>query len=233
MREPPHIAGVGRSDAQTAGLSGLPNNAQRSSGSSCTQRTPAGLPSGMPGIGLEIEGAVQQAPHRSRQFMARHSAIVPRMLRIALAGLHLLALAIGLMAVVLRGSLLKGTVTSETLRRAFRMDTFWGVAAALWLVTGLWRLLGHTEKATAYYWSNHLFLTKMVLFVAVFALEMLPLLTMLRWRRRLQAGEPPAAFVAPAEARRVALFGHIEATLLLVMIFLAVAMARGYGVPPG
>jgi hypothetical protein len=31
------------------------------------QGTPAGLPSGMPGIGLEIDGAVQQAPQPGRQ----------------------------------------------------------------------------------------------------------------------------------------------------------------------
>jgi hypothetical protein len=31
--------------------------------------TPAGLPSGMPGMGEEMDGAVQQAPHRARQFM--------------------------------------------------------------------------------------------------------------------------------------------------------------------
>jgi hypothetical protein len=38
-------------------------------------RTPAGLlmplMSGMPGIGLEMEGAMQQAPQPGRQFMAR------------------------------------------------------------------------------------------------------------------------------------------------------------------
>lgn len=37
---------------------------------SCAQRTPAGLPSGMPGIGDEIDGAVQHAPHAGRQSMA-------------------------------------------------------------------------------------------------------------------------------------------------------------------
>lgn len=37
---------------------------------SCTQRTPAGFPSGMPGIGDEIEGAVQHAPHAGRQSIA-------------------------------------------------------------------------------------------------------------------------------------------------------------------
>ena len=31
------------------------------------QRTPAGLPLGMPGMGDVMEGAVQQAPHPARQ----------------------------------------------------------------------------------------------------------------------------------------------------------------------
>jgi oxygen-independent coproporphyrinogen-3 oxidase len=39
---------------------------QRRCESSWMQGTPAGLPSGMPGIGLEIAGAVQQAPHCGR-----------------------------------------------------------------------------------------------------------------------------------------------------------------------
>lgn len=39
----------------------------RLSSASCTQRTPAGLPLGMPGIGLVIDGAVQQAPQPLRQ----------------------------------------------------------------------------------------------------------------------------------------------------------------------
>ena len=40
--------------------------AQRMSGSSWIQGTPAGLPSGMPGIGRVIDGAMQQAPHPGR-----------------------------------------------------------------------------------------------------------------------------------------------------------------------
>lgn len=62
----PHISSEGRRLAQTAGRSGRPNRRQRLSGVSCTQRTPAGLPSGMPGIGDEIDGAIQQAPQPIR-----------------------------------------------------------------------------------------------------------------------------------------------------------------------
>jgi hypothetical protein len=66
----PHISAVGRSDKHTAGRSGWPNSRQRSASSSCTQRTPAGLPCGMPGMAELMEGAVQQAPQAGRQFIA-------------------------------------------------------------------------------------------------------------------------------------------------------------------
>lgn len=36
---------------------------------SCRQRSPAGLPSGIPGIGDDIEGAMQQAPQPGRHSM--------------------------------------------------------------------------------------------------------------------------------------------------------------------
>lgn len=36
---------------------------------SWTQRTPAGLPFGIPGIGEVIEGAMQHAPHPARQLI--------------------------------------------------------------------------------------------------------------------------------------------------------------------
>jgi putative membrane protein len=151
------------------------------------------------------------------------------MLRITLASLHLLALSLGMMAVVLRGSALRETVSVESLRRAFRLDTIWGIAAALWLVTGLWRLLGQTEKPTAYYLDNHWFLLKMSLFVLIVLLEFGPMLTFIRWRKSLHAGAAPASFVTSAAAKRIAITGHIQATLALVMIFAAAAMARGYG----
>jgi len=62
----PHISSEGRSPAQNAGRSACPKIAQRISSINCTQATPAGLPLGMPGIGLVMEGAVQQAPQWER-----------------------------------------------------------------------------------------------------------------------------------------------------------------------
>ena len=64
-RQAPHISGEGCSEAQTAGRSGESNIRQRISLSRFTQGVPAGLPSGIPGIAEDIDGAMQQAPHRA------------------------------------------------------------------------------------------------------------------------------------------------------------------------
>jgi hypothetical protein len=65
-----HMSGSGASERHTSGRVGWPNSRQRWWASSWMQRTPAGLPEGMPGIGDEIEGAMQHAPQPGRQSMA-------------------------------------------------------------------------------------------------------------------------------------------------------------------
>jgi hypothetical protein len=67
LRESPHISRDGCRLPQTFGRPGCPKIRQPLCSSSCTQRTPAGLPFGMPGIGELIEGAMQQAPQPGRQ----------------------------------------------------------------------------------------------------------------------------------------------------------------------
>jgi hypothetical protein len=65
--ESPHISREGGRLPQTRGRSGCPKILQPFCSSSCTQRTPAGLPFGMPGMGELIDGAMQQAPQPGRQ----------------------------------------------------------------------------------------------------------------------------------------------------------------------
>lgn len=151
------------------------------------------------------------------------------MLRLTLASAHLLALAIGMMATVMRGSALREPPAVESLRRGLRMDVIWGIAAALWVVTGLWRLFGATEKPTAFYMDNLWFHVKMSLFVLIVLLEIWPMLTLTRWRKLARSGAAPASFMTQAIGKRIALIGHIQATLALGMVVAAVSMARGYG----
>lgn len=147
------------------------------------------------------------------------------MLRWILAATHLLALGIGLGAVWARGRALRQPLDLTGLRRVFAADAWWGIAALLWLSTGLWRLIGGTEKATAYYMGNHVFWGKMILFVAIVLLELAPMMALIRWRRQAAAGQLPDVSRAGGFART----SFIQAGLVVLMVFAATAMARGYG----
>lgn len=154
------------------------------------------------------------------------------MLRIALAALHLLALGIGLGAVLRRAAALKEPATAAALRRAMRADMDWGLAAGLWIATGLWRWLGGFEKGTSYYLHNHAFLGKMGVLVLILALEIWPMLTLIKWRAALAKGALPEGVATAATARRVATISSTQALLVVIMVFLAVTMARGMGGSP-
>jgi putative membrane protein len=148
------------------------------------------------------------------------------MLRLILASLHLLGLGIGLGAVWGRARSLRAKPLDEpALRRAFAADSWWGIAALVWIGTGLARLLSETEKSLSYYMGNHLFWGKMTLLGTIIALEIAPAAALVRWRRRLARGEPPDT----PSASRLARISLAQAGLVVLMTALAVAMSRGYG----
>jgi putative membrane protein len=142
-----------------------------------------------------------------------------------LASLHLLALGIGLGAVWVRGRALSSRLDAAGLRSAFQADAWWGFAAFLWISTGLWRLLAGVEKHTDYYLQNHFFFTKMALLAIIVALEVRPMITLMAWRRMAGTGGQPATTLAPTLAR----ISFVQAGLVVLMVFLATAMARGFG----
>ena len=141
------------------------------------------------------------------------------------ASFHLLALGIGLGAVWARGRALRSSLDTGTLRQVFFADTLWGLAALLWLSTGLWRLLAGLEKGTGYYLQNHVFLTKMALLALVLLLEIRPMITLIRWRKMVARGEAPDTRAAALLAR----ISSVQAGLIVLMVFAAAAMARGMG----
>jgi putative membrane protein len=147
-------------------------------------------------------------------------------LRWLLAAAHLLGLGIGLGAVWSRARTLGGPVLDlAAVRRVLAADAWWGAAAALWVATGLVRLLAGTEKPTSYYVHNHAFWGKMALFVVIVALEIRPIVTFTRWRAMVRRGEIPP----PAPAQTLARVSYIQAGLVILMVLAATAMARGLG----
>ena len=143
------------------------------------------------------------------------------------ASLHLLALPLGLGGVWLRSRELARPLDAEGLRRVFAADNAWGIAALLWLSSGLWRAFGGLEKGTLYYLHQPVFHIKMGLFVIVVLLEAWPMATLIGWRSRVRRGEPVDTAAAAAMAR----VGRIEALLVVLIVLAATALARGTFAP--
>jgi len=141
------------------------------------------------------------------------------------SALHVLALALGLPSVYLRGRALKGPLDAAGLKRLFTADGVWGLAAVVWIATGLLRAFGGLEKGTQFYLTSPLFWVKMTLFVLILLLEIWPMVTFIRWRMVVGRGGQPDT----ARARELYLVNHIEMALVVLMVFVASFMARGIG----
>jgi putative membrane protein len=146
-------------------------------------------------------------------------------LRWLLAAIHLLGLGIGLGASAARAAALRRDTGLAGLRAAFAADNWWGLSALLLIGTGLLRAFAGYEKGATYYLDNRLFLAKMGLVAVILMLEVRPMTILIRWRRAVARGETPDTVYAPG----IAWVSQVQAALLVVMVFLATGMARGYG----
>lgn len=145
-----------------------------------------------------------------------------------IGSLHVLTLALGAGAIFARARALHRLSGPGGLPAVFRADNLWGVAAILWLATGLWRAFGGLEKGTAYYLSNPWFHAKLGLFVLIVVLEIWPAATLVRWRMAMRRGVTPDL----SPARKLARVSDLELALVVVIVFLATAIGRGYGLGP-
>ena len=143
-----------------------------------------------------------------------------------ISALHVLALALGLPSVFLRGRALAQPLDEPGLRRLFAADSVWGVAALLWLATGLLRAFGGLENGSQFYLVSSFFWLKMALFAAILLLEIRPMVTFIRWR--IQRGRDTAPDTS--QAHMLFVINQIQLGLVVVMVFVASFMARGFGV---
>ena len=145
-------------------------------------------------------------------------------LRWLIASLHLLALPLGLAAVWTRSRALDAVQRTQDVRRVFVADNLWGLAAIIWIATGLFRVLAGLEKSTSYYLHDRVFYVKMGLLLVILLLEIWPMVTLIRWRVATGRGSPVGLAVAPALAR----ISRIQAGIVVLMVFAATALARGF-----
>jgi putative membrane protein len=142
-----------------------------------------------------------------------------------LSALHVLAFGIGLGSVVARGRALRAVAGGDlaAVSRVLAADNFWGLAAFLWLSTGLLRAFGGIEKSAAFYLYNGFFWVKMALFAGILLLEMRPMVTFITWRAARARGRE-------VDLEKVGLLlrlNRAEIALVVLIPFAAAAMARG------
>ena len=142
----------------------------------------------------------------------------------SLAAIHLLAFALGLWAVLTRGTALRRLAGGvDAVRNVLVADSVWGVSALVLLVTGGMRAFGGFEKGSDYYLHQPLFHLKMTLLLLILLLELVPMITLIKWRMALGKG----VAIDASRAGRLARISHVEALLMMLMVVAATGMARG------
>jgi putative membrane protein len=136
----------------------------------------------------------------------------------AVSAAHILGVALGFGSIVARARALgRGDIPA-----ALGADNLWGLSALVLLGTGLARAFSTLEKGSGYYLASPAFHLKLGLFGLVLALEVWPMITLLRWRLRPELREV-------GRAATLARVSWLELALLLIVPFVAAAMARGLG----
>jgi putative membrane protein len=139
-----------------------------------------------------------------------------------LSAIHVLTLALGLGAVFLRGRALGGPLDDAGWRRLLAADNAWGLAAGLWIASGLARVF-FGGKEPGFYWHNGFFWVKLGLFGLVFALELAPMITFIRVRSARKHHTPLPRFSVEIYRR----INSVELALVVTIVFVAAFMARG------
>jgi putative membrane protein len=161
-----------------------------------------------------VSASVASPPHRPVDCVVVISAL--------LSAVHVLTLALGLGAVFMRGRALGGPLDEAGWQRLLAADSVWGVAAGLWIASGLGRVF-FGGKEPGFYWHNGFFWVKLGLFGVVFALELTPMVTFIRVRSARRHSRALPRFSVEAYRR----INSAEVVLIVAIVFVAAFMARG------
>lgn len=143
-----------------------------------------------------------------------------------MAFLHHLAAFTVVATLAVEVALFKPPLSLTQARRLLGTDTLFGISAGVVLVIGMLRV-GYFEKGPAYYWHDAFFLLKFAAFVIAAVISIYPTVTFLSWRKTLKAGSAPE--ISAERTRRVRLCLMLELTAIVVILFCAALMARGFG----
>ncbi|WKZ34446.1 MAG: DUF2214 family protein [Anaerolineales bacterium] len=117
-------------------------------------------------------------------------------------------------------------LTVPEARRIQRVDLVYGISAGLLIIVGLLRVY-FFEKGPNYYLYNHIFWTKMALFVIIGMLSVYPTIRYIKWNPMLTQNKAPE--IPDNEYKNIRLLLWLEMIGLVLVLFAAPLMARGVG----
>jgi putative membrane protein len=139
-----------------------------------------------------------------------------------LSAIHMLTLALGAGAIFARGRALSRPLDDDGWKRLLAADNAWGIAAILWIASGLLRVF-YGGREPGFYWRNGFFWVKLALFAGVFALELAPMTTFIRVRIARRRATAIPRF--PVDLYRRINAGELG--LVVTIVVVAAFMARG------
>ena len=142
---------------------------------------------------------------------------------VVVAWIHYVSIMVMMASLLGEHLMLKPELSAAEARTIGRLDSIFGVSAALVLVTGVMRMF--LEKGTTYYLQNGPFHTLFAIFIVAALLSIYPTLVFLRWRADTHAGRGQQ--LAPGQFKQLQMIMRLEMTLLLLAPFFATWMAHG------
>ncbi len=134
---------------------------------------------------------------------------------------HYLGFALMMSALVLEMNLFKPQVSGAVARKLARADALYGISALAVLATGLLRLFVY-GKPVSYYGHNFLFHIKVTLFLVAILISIFAAIKFIRQR----SARDDEKVIYPGV---IGVLIKVELALLVIIPFLAVMMAHGYG----
>ena len=139
---------------------------------------------------------------------------------------HILAFFALSAALVLELALLTESLNIAAARRIQRADLVLGLSAGLLLVFVFLRVF-YFEKGSEYYFGNHFFWLKLLLFVTAAIISLYPSMIFRRWNSELRQEIAPE--LSSGMVARLKKIIHWELVLIGSMLICASAMAKGFG----
>jgi putative membrane protein len=142
---------------------------------------------------------------------------------VVVAWIHYVSIMVMMASLLGEHLVLKSELSAVEARTIGRLDSIYGGAAALVLVTGVMRMF--LEKGTTYYLRSGPFHTLFGIFIVAALLSIYPTLVFLRWRGDTRAGRGQQ--LAAGQFKQVQMIMRVEMALILLAPFFATWMAHG------